>query len=186
MSNGVTRKFIFLNGLVLAFAASLQSAQAAKFHVVYTFQGGSDASGPIGGLLQAGKIRYGTTYFGGADNLGTVYKLAAGGTESVIYSFTGGTDGANPQAGLIKDASGNLYGTTYNGGGGCGSVFKVTPKGSESVLYGFSCAGKTGASPSADLIMDANGNLFGTTYGGGTLDRGTVFEIAADGTESVV
>ena len=185
----VTRKCLISSGLVLTLAVPFQSAHAAKFHVVYTFQGGTDASGPIGGLLKVGQVQYGTTYFGGADNQGTVYELAHGGTESVVYSFKGGSDGANPQAGLIADASGNLYGTTYAGGGGsggCGSVFKLTPGGSESVLYGFSCAGKTGSNPSASLIMDSNGNLLGTTYGGGSVDRGTVFEIASDGTESVV
>ncbi len=84
--------------------------------MVYVFQGGSDAASPIGGLTKDGKAHFGTTYYGGASNLGTVYKLAGDGTETVLYSFAEGSDGANPEAGLIADAKGNLYGTTYSGG----------------------------------------------------------------------
>ncbi|HEX4159622.1 MAG TPA: choice-of-anchor tandem repeat GloVer-containing protein [Rhizomicrobium sp.] len=180
--------FMLAGAVMLAQAASppAQSGKGTKFHVVYVFQGGTDASSPIGGLISRGKIRYGTTYYGGANNLGTVYALAPGGKETVVYSFAGGSDGEGPQAPLLADATGNLYGTTYYGGAGCGSVFKVTPRGKETVLYGFSCAGRTGASPTSGLIMDASGNLYSTTYGGGTTDQGTVFKIASDGTESVV
>jgi uncharacterized repeat protein (TIGR03803 family) len=190
MIRRVTRKSILLNGLALALVISFQPAHAAKFHVVYTFQGGTDASGPIGGVTKDGKYLYGTTYFGGDDNQGAVYKVARDGTESVVYSFTGGSDGGNPEAGLIADASGNLYGTTYSGGGvNRGTVFKITRRGHESVLYSF-CPNyphcSDGFDPSAGLIIDASGNLYGTTYAGGSNSLGTVFEVAPDGTETVL
>jgi uncharacterized repeat protein (TIGR03803 family) len=109
--------------------------------------------------------------------------MAAGGraqtdapTFSVFYTFTGGVDGAQPQAGLVLDSAGNLYGTTAGGGTstecsvgaftGCGTVFKVSPSGAEAVLYSFT-GGTDGAFPTAGLVLDGHGNLYGTTpYGG--------------------
>jgi uncharacterized repeat protein (TIGR03803 family) len=100
----------------------------------------------------------------------------------VLFSFGGGSDGGYPDAGLIADAKGNLYGTTEFGGAdcdgtgnGCGTVFKLTPKGKETVLYSFDGSG--GANPRGGLIVDAKGNLYGTTYVGGAHNRGTVFEL---------
>ena len=184
---GTTGKCILFGGLFLAIAAP---AQASKFSVLYVFQGGSDAGSPIGGLTKDGTVRYGTTYYGGTSNLGTVYKLAKDGAETVLHSFTGGSDGANPEAGLIADAKGTLYGTTYSGGTeDRGAVFKITPKGHETVLYSFcpnypNCS--DGFDPSAGLVVDAKGNLYGTTYAGGGDSLGTVFEVAPDGTETVL
>src|SRR5271154_3556613 len=100
-------------------------------------------------------------------------------TFTELYSFKGATDGATPKAGLIMDATGNLYGTTYSGGDlscgngyGCGAVFKLTPSNggwAQSVLYGFKgLSSKDGNGPFAGLVRDAAGNLYGTTYFGGT------------------
>jgi uncharacterized repeat protein (TIGR03803 family) len=95
----------------------------------------------------------------------------------------------NPSAELIMDAAANLYGTTYHGGtSGGGVVFKLAPDGTETVLYSFcsqfNCA--DGDHPSAGLIMDGAGNLYGTTYYGGTSGGGVVFKLAPDGTETVL
>jgi uncharacterized repeat protein (TIGR03803 family) len=98
--------------------------------------------------------------------------------ERTVYAFTGGSDGARPFAGLIMDSSGNFYGTTAVGGtvngscsAGCGTVFKLAPDGNggynESVLYAFT-GGSDGGFPEAGLILDSSGNLYGTTWGGGT------------------
>ena len=184
---GAAGKCILFGGLFLAIAVP---AQATRFNVVYVFQGGSDAASPIGGLNKDGRKLYGTTYYGGTNNLGTVYKLGRGGTEVVLHSFTGGSDGANPEAGLTADAKGALYGTTYSGGAkGRGTVFKITPRGHETVLYSFcpnypNCS--DGFDPSAGLVVDAKGNLYGTTYAGGADSLGTVFEVAPDGTQTVL
>ena len=107
---------------------------------------------------------------------------AGGGwTEQVLYSFGNGADGAIPSASLIFDAAGNLYGTTVAGGTySSGTVFELTPatggRWTEQVLYSFG-NGTDGNTPEAPLIFDATGNLYGTTSGGGTYNRGTAFKL---------
>jgi len=115
----------------------------------------------------------------------------AAGKYKILYRFSG-TDGASPQAGLIFDAAGNLYGTTASGGAfGAGTVFELSPGANgawnEKVLYSF-CAVKNckdGANPSAGLIFDGAGNLYGETWAGGPIRGcwwksgcGTVFQLA--------
>jgi len=95
--------------------------------VLYSFMGGADGEHPIAGLIRdsAGNL-YGTTYWGGASNCGTVFKVDTTGKETVLYSFTGGTDGQGPYAGLVQNTAGNLYGTTYIGGAFTyGTVFEI-------------------------------------------------------------
>src|SRR5438445_876775 len=106
--------------------------------------------------------------------------LAKAQSLSVLHTFQGGSsDGASPFAGLLMDSSGNLYGTTENGGAsGLGTVFElVSASGtySQKVLHSFNRS--DGANPSAGLIMDSSGNLYGTTQNGGTNGFGTVFEL---------
>jgi uncharacterized repeat protein (TIGR03803 family) len=157
---------------------------------------GTDGFFPVAGLLidAAGNL-YGTTTGGGANGGGgTVFELTpqSGGnwTETVLHSFAGGpNDGADPAAGLIFDAAGNLYGTTFMGGSdtsgcqsdGCGTVFELTPQSggnwTETVLHSFSDDGTDGTSPYASLLLDAEGNLYGTTAAGGAQGYGTVFEV---------
>jgi uncharacterized repeat protein (TIGR03803 family) len=118
-----------------------------------------------------------------------VFKLAPDGTETVIHSFTGGSDGGQPYAGLVVDKAGNLYGTTSDGGDGtcnCGNVFKITPSGTETVLHNF-VGGTDGADPAFDsMIIDDLGDLYGLTQEGGKDGLGTIFEVAPDGTETVL
>jgi len=122
-----------------------------------------------------------------------VFRLTPRGVETVLYSFCAQTncaDGANPGAALIMDEAENLYGTTPVGGANDrGTVFELTPGGRETVLYSF-CAQTNctdGATPTAGLIMDKAGNLYGTTFhGGGTSDDGTVFVLTHRGTETVL
>ena len=148
---------------------------------IYTFTGGADGGNPDGGVIMdsAGNL-YGTTAAGGAHNFGVVFKLAPDGTETVLHSFAGGSDGYYSTAGLIMDAAGNLYGNTQVGGTyNAGVVFKVTPAGKETVLYTFT-GGSDGDAPyNAPLIMDAAGNLYGTTLTGGL--SGCVFDQGCGG-----
>jgi uncharacterized repeat protein (TIGR03803 family) len=170
--------------------------------VLHRFNG-NDGSIPVAGLIfDATGNLYGTTYAGGANSQGTVFKLTANAdgswTESVLHSFNG-SDGAYPYAGLIFDAAGSLYGTAYEGGSGtgcstngCGTIFKLTPNAdgrwTESVLHSFN--NTDGATPEAGLIFDAAGNLYGTTDGAGAHGYGAVFKLtpSANGswTESVL
>jgi uncharacterized repeat protein (TIGR03803 family) len=120
-------------------------------------------------------------------------------TYSVLYTFAGPPDGGDPYANLTLDASGNLYGTTYAGGSapsgacspagifwaaGCGVVFKLTPAGDESVLYSFS-GGADGGCPSASVLQDRSGDLYGTTDCGG-YGAGVVFKLSPTGKEMVL
>jgi len=164
--------------------------------VLYSFGNGTHGTNPEAGLIfdAAGNL-YGTTVNGGTYNYGTAFRLSpgeGGWTETVLHNFGSGTDGAYLYGGLIFDAAGNLYSTTYAGGtytsctgtGGCGTVFELTPTGgggwTETVLYSFcpqdNCT--DGFYPEAGVILDAAGNLYGTTsLGGGPHSSGTVFEL---------
>ena len=174
-------------GCIAAAVLALPALAHAAAQHVYSFQGGRDGAYPNAGLVtnSAGNL-YGTTIVGGATNNGTVFKATPGGTEAVLYSFKGGSDGASPYATLTIDAKGNLYGTTFFGGTrGVGTVFKLTPGGQETVLHSFQ-SGHDGANPAGSVIMDAQGNLYGTTEGGGAPGYGTVFKVTPIGTEAVL
>jgi uncharacterized repeat protein (TIGR03803 family) len=147
----------------------------------------TDGGFPFAGLVrdQSGNL-YGTTVYGGAFGMGTVFKIDSSGDETVLHNFAGGSDGANPFAGVILDSSGNLYGVTYNGGVSVsGTVFKIDTEGNETVLYSFT-GSSDGAHPYGGLALDSAGNLYGTTYNGGTLGFGTVFKIDVSGNETVL
>jgi uncharacterized repeat protein (TIGR03803 family) len=194
------KKFWFaISGILAALAMALMTpagaGSASKYKVLHSFKGSPDAANPRAGLiLDATGNLYGTTYLGGTggggNGYGTVFMMAPNGdgtwTESVLHSFMGG-DGSLSFAGLIFDAVGDLYGTTaYGGNGSWGVVFKLTPNSdgswTESVLYSFT-AGADGGLPSASLIFDGEGNLYGTTKMGGDLTCnapsgcGTVFKL---------
>jgi uncharacterized repeat protein (TIGR03803 family) len=142
----------------------------------------ADGSFPQAGLIADAKGDFfGTTPQGGASNAGTVFEIPSfGGGIITLVSFTP-TNGPGAAAGLIMDAAGDLFGTTYAGGANSyGTVFEIakTSTGYASTpttLVSFD--GTNGATPEAGLIIDAAGNLFGTTSGGGTYNEGTVFEI---------
>jgi uncharacterized repeat protein (TIGR03803 family) len=164
--------------------------------VVYSFNpnNGTDGAYPYAGLIfdNNGNL-YGTTSYGGTYDYGMVFELtpAQGGgwTEQVLYSFNfNGTDGYGPLACLIFDKAGNLFGTTVFGGTyDSGTVFELTPAEgggwTEKVPHSFN-GRNDGANPYAGLILDENGNLYGTTAGGqgrtheaGANNAGTVFEL---------
>jgi uncharacterized repeat protein (TIGR03803 family) len=172
--------------------------------VLYNFSGGSDGYGPDGGVVRdSGGNLYGTAMYGGVgfgnSGYGVVFKVDPSGTETVLHAFESGSDGANPASALLLDLKGNVYGMTEAGGNsecggtGCGTVFEVSPESggvwTETVLYAFcSVAGcADGVDPLAGpLVMDAVGNLYGTTYFGGTADDGVMFELSPAGKETVL
>jgi uncharacterized repeat protein (TIGR03803 family) len=170
---------------------------SGKETVLYRFRGYPvDGSSPPAGVIRdaAGNL-YGTTYSGGANGAGIVFKLDVTGQETVLYSFTLGADGGWPYAGLVRDKAGNLYGTASGGGnvpcGGCGVVFKLDTTGHETALYSFT-GGADGSTPYGGLIRDGAGNLYGTTAFGGSTTAcntngcGTVFKLDTTGHETIL
>ncbi len=178
-------------GLGMAFVSAANAAIEHPGKTLYSFGGGTDGSYPNGALIaDAMGTYYGTTRVGGSSGFGTVYKVANG-QESVIYGFTGGSDGSFPRDGLLLDAEGSLYGVTSSGGdSGLGTVFKITLDGTKTTLHSFAGSTDDGADPNGDLIADADGNLYGTTFSGGIGDCdggcGTVFKLMPDGQESIL
>jgi len=156
---------------VLSLMLSSDTWAASKFKRLDSLSGYTYASvtfDPLGNL-------YGATLGGGVYGQGTVFELTLGSNgrwaERALHDFAGGKDGAAPYASPIFDAAGNLYGTTrYGGASGNGTVFELTPdsngKWTEHVLYEFT-GGKDGGQPWSGLILDSNGNLYGTTSEGG-------------------
>jgi uncharacterized repeat protein (TIGR03803 family) len=185
-------------GIAFAFLVSLCGGHAATYRILHAFGAAGDGAHPMGRPTadSAGNI-YGTTQEGGASGFGTVFKLGPDGVETVLHNFVGGDDGMDPNNELILDKSGNLYGVTDSGGGtgcqnseGCGTVFKIAPDGTETVLYSFE-GGGDGWFPFSGLLLDAAGNLLGTTLaGGGTACSGegcgTVFKLTPEGVETVL
>jgi uncharacterized repeat protein (TIGR03803 family) len=166
--------------------------------VLYSFQNdASDGANPLRENLvfDAEGNLYGTTNAGGASGFGTVFELVlgAGGTwtQKILYSFRNNSlDGVNPVAGVAFDAAGNLYGATPAGGANSyGTVFELTSGSGGTwtykVLHTFAVNGVDGAAPQGGLLLDAQGNIFGTTYYGGNfgqgLHLGTVFELSPVG-----
>jgi uncharacterized repeat protein (TIGR03803 family) len=152
---------------------------------LYAFKDQPDGASPYGGLIfdKAGNL-YGTTYYAGVHDVGTVYKLThAHGRwiETVLYSFKGGNDGSSPISTLVSDKAGNLYGTTSAGGThcDCGVIFKLSPNANgtwtETVPYPF--PGTPGAGFSYNgMVADTAGNFYGPTTHGGTTNDGTIYK----------
>jgi len=177
-----------------------------KPKVIYAFKGGTDGALPWGNLAFDGLGNvYGTTVIGGSRTCacGTVFELtpqSGGYKEAVLYRFAGINDGSGPVGGPVLDAAGNIYGTTSGGGtSGWGTVFKLSLNGgtwTESILHSFT-ANPDGAGPSGSMVFDPQGNLYGSTPGGGTghcsgtpAGCGTVFQLSPSSgggwTESVL
>jgi uncharacterized repeat protein (TIGR03803 family) len=196
----------FLNGCGVVWALS----PGGKLRVLYTFTGETDGAVPRSGLVRgANGLFYGTTQYGGSSTgpciassettfgCGVAFQVDLQGAYSVLHTFNGGSDGQSPIAPLTLDASGNLYGTTLYGGStsavctaqefkGCGVVFKIDSSGQESVVYAFNGAPDAAWPLENDVTLDATGNLYGSTTGGGASQWGAVYKIDSAGHESVL
>lgn len=161
---------------------------------LHVFQAGSDGAFPLAGItLAANGIAYGSTQGGG--QAGIAFSLRPGASrplsvlqpwnETIINSFMGNNGEEPPYGNLLLDQAGNLYGTAISGGQyGAGVVYKLSPLGggwTENVLYGFGGVSGDGTTPYSGLIMDAAGNLYGTTDQGGANEVGTVYELTPSG-----
>jgi uncharacterized repeat protein (TIGR03803 family) len=181
--------------IVMAMAILVAATGAwgqTTFKTLHEFAGVADGSNPEAGLIfdPAGNL-YGTTYQG-AGGWGSVFELIPNAdgswTENLIHTFAGGSDGEYPRAGLIFDQAGNLYGTASQGTPNHeGAVFELTPDGngswSETVLHSFCSLSNCtdGSQPYAGLILDQEGNLYGTTEGSGPKGGGVAFKLTPNG-----
>jgi len=200
----LARRSLMASGAALTMLMCGGAGSNSSEKVLYSFQGGADGIDPESIIENKSGNFYGTTFQGGAggadcqngsNGCGTVFELAADGTEKVLHSFTGGSDGTFPLS-LILEKTGDLYGTTLNGGGstncyeGCGTVFELASDGTETVLHAFK-GGADGGYPST-LIRDKNGDLYGTTQGGGNMADcdgygcGAVFKLKQNGKTATV
>jgi uncharacterized repeat protein (TIGR03803 family) len=212
----------------------MPSGGSWRENVLYSFTGGNDGGGPLGGVVfDSVDNLYGTTFLGGEADYGTVFQLTPSGSgyiETVLHNFQGGSDGSNPIGGVVQDSTYGTIGTTSIGGtngggtafilnnqmflysfpgnndnwpwpgpwsnfahgaiGPTGTTFADGAHGYGSVFYMYGCAGwdavtlhdftggMDGAYPVSSVLFDANGNIFGTTSEGGEYGFGVVFEIS--------
>ena len=153
---------------------------SGSFTSLHSFTNYLDGANPHAPLVQGRDgIFYGTTQSGGANALGTVFKISASGSFNVLHSFIG-TDGGSPNAPLVQGSDGNFYGTAPSGAANMnkyGTIFAISPSGSFTNLYFFT-GGIDGAWPyMAGLVQGSNGNFYGTTWSGGMGGNGTVFQL---------
>ncbi len=174
------------NGAGVVFELLRTASGFWGFKTLFSFNGEPDAGFPYGALVfDTNGNLYGTTYYAGQNDLGSVYELTRQNStwnETLLYSFKGGTDGSGPISNLVFDAHGNLYGTTSEGGsskcGGCGTIFKLTrgQNGSwtESVMHRFT-GPPDGAFVYNGMVGDSVGNFYGATVHGGSGDDGAIY-----------
>jgi uncharacterized repeat protein (TIGR03803 family) len=188
--NKVSDIFNFGYGTVFKISTNGVLTTLHSFGSVTNAYGGSvDGSNPQAGLVQSGDGNlYGTTWGGGENGHGTVFKISTNGVLTGLYFFTDSNDGASPCAGLVQGSDGSFYGTTAIGGnngsanGGYGTVFKISTNGALTSLYSFTPNNENeGNVPAGGLVQGRDGNLYGTTWGGGTWGNGTVFRITTNG-----
>ncbi len=183
---------------VFAFGSTGHAQNAATLTTVYSFSG-SDGSDPIADLILGsdGNI-YGSAASSGPSGYGTVFELTPAGMLTTLHAFNG-TDGQEPLSPLIRNADGSFYGTNANGsldfndgGGGIsgnGNIFLLLASGTLMDLHDFTGTDGEGTNPSHDLILAADGSLYGTTFYGGAsnsategMGDGTIFQLTPSGT----
>ena len=175
--------------LVLALAGPVFHANAQTEVPLHSFGGLPDGENPRAGLVLGSDGNfYGTTYSGGTNSSGSVFRLTPGGGYASLYSFGDQPlDGTHPSAGLVQGSDGYLYGTTVNGGTNTfGTVFRISHSGSYSNLYSFQGPPNDGDGPGVGLTRGNDGNFYGVTMGGGAGNSGTVFRVTPDGTETML
>ncbi len=159
------------------------ATSGSNYTVLHLFTNSPDGDAVFGKPMQAadGTI-YGTTFFGGTNGSGTIYKLNPDGSGyAVLYSFGASPDGANPYSGLAQGADGAIYGTTRSGGlNGGGTVFKINPDGSGyTILHNFNLA--DGTAPLGGVIAGLGNVIYGVTSEQGLYTGGTLFSLSLDG-----
>ncbi|HZL43925.1 MAG TPA: choice-of-anchor tandem repeat GloVer-containing protein, partial [Verrucomicrobiae bacterium] len=145
---------------------------------LYSFTGGSDGRSPDAPLVQGndGNFYGVTSYGGGANPSGTIFRIPPGGVPTILHALAGGNEGLTPYGSLLQLSDGNFYGTTtYGGPYNDGTLFSMTPGGAVTNLAWFNSY--NGANPETALVLGTDGALYGTTLNGGVYDSGTIFRI---------
>ena len=156
--------------------------------VLYSFTCSSAGHDSSGLTRDAQNNLYGTSHECGGP-YGAVFKVDPTGQETIVYGFEGGASGAYPTNGVFLDAAGNFYGTAERAGDveGQGVVYRVDAAGAETVLTSFPLGASGGANPEITVILDASGNLYGTTTNGGTSGYGgVIYKVSNTGQETVL
>ncbi len=184
-----TTGFGSLAGVGTVFELSPNSSGGYNYTTLHSFNGSTDGGNPACSLsMDSSGNLYGVAVQGGADSHGTVFKLSPNGSGgynfSVVYTFTGGNDGAQPYSNIVMDSKGNLYGTTtIDGANSGGTAYEINPSNDTlTTIYSFKFPG--GYNPIGNLVIDAQGNLYGLTEYGGSGNQGTAFELSPNGTGS--
>jgi len=180
-------EYLLNSNVAIGAGTVFRIAPDGTFTNLYVFnttevENGQAGSDPIGALVRGSDGNfYGTTNIGGANLMGTVFKITPQGTLTILHSFDG-TDGANPWGTLVAGNDRNFYGTTTIGGASSlGTVFQISPSGAFKTIYSFK--GSDGIGPLSGLTLGTDGNFYGDTQNGGSgLLYGTIFEITPDGT----
>src|ERR1700690_4239954 len=169
---------------LLAGWLAASASAGVVFTSLYSFTGGNDGANPVAGLAKGSDGNfYGTTYYGGTNAWGTVFKISTNGALSSLYSFTGINYDAYPTAGLVQGSDGYFYGTTSGYPLTDGNVFKISTNGTYTSLHSFTGINE-GLFPDAGLVQGSDGNFYGTTTSSGPFDLGygSVFKISTNGT----
>ncbi len=159
-----------------------QFTAAGIFTTIYTFDQ-KIGYNPYAPFLQGSDGRlYLTMLLGGTAGCGSIIKMTLGGKLETTFSFDCGNGGLAPEGPLMEASDGNFYGTTSGGGRDqLGTIFKLTPDWKFTTLYSFMKINNDGLNPACGLTQGTDGNLYGTTSGGGTTSSGTIFQISLDG-----
>jgi len=172
------------NNVGTVFKLSMDGSGYTVLHHFRSIAG--DGVNPQAGLVAGSDgALYGTTFFGGTNDAGTIFRLNADGSNYGVLHHFGATAGGgqNPDAGLIEGSDKALYGTTFYGTDSQGTVFSLNKNGSGfRVLRDFTGTDGDGAKPDATLMQTSDGALYGTTYSGGSNNLGTVFTVNTNGT----
>lgn len=156
-------------------------APDGTFTVLHSFLGGSEGNAPQGPLTEGADGNfYGTTSLGGANSVGTLYKITPTGTLTTVHTFANDATGYAPEGPLFLSSDGNFYGATASAGsGGFGAVYKMTTKGKITVLHSFTAAATDGGTPTGGVVQGADGSFYGATFYGGASNEGTLFKVTA-------
>jgi uncharacterized repeat protein (TIGR03803 family) len=185
-----------------AIAAPANDAPPYAATTIHTFgTTASSGQGPWGNLTlgRDGNL-YGTTFEGGVNNTGTIFRMKPNGATETLHSFAAAAadktnaDGSGPTGNLVQGADGSFYGAAPDGGtNGTGTLFKISTAGVFTVLHTFSPASSStswvntdGAYPGSPLLLASDGSIYGTAVDGGKYGSGVAFKMATDGTIAVL